>query len=273
MHSLFLAYPFSDVQIHAAVVRSCAGLAEVRTADKELTHLHLLDKIERMMEDADVCLFDLTGYNVNVAVEFGLARGRGLAPLILFNPLASEQANSKTPDIFSDLRGIDSLRYSSYDELERELRLRLPGILRSQKNGSLHVPRLQVEIHTDRSQDGSCWLVGEIYASNAVPVERVQYTLGGYVGKAGKPTRIGSLVANQRHSVRIRYDHVGLNNAASGMECLVVEFADSTGRKYEQRGRLFPTRDGQSISYTFDGLGHPTRLESFNLLQPPLEDP
>jgi hypothetical protein len=72
---VFLGYAFKWPQIRDAVTAAANGIATVICADDTLTSMHRLEKIQEMMLQADLCLFDLTGQNVNVATEYGIARG------------------------------------------------------------------------------------------------------------------------------------------------------------------------------------------------------
>ncbi len=82
---VFLGYAFKWPVIRDAVTAAADGIATVTCADDTLTGMHLLEKIQEMMLQADLCLFDLTSHNVNVATEYGIARGLLLDPLILYN--------------------------------------------------------------------------------------------------------------------------------------------------------------------------------------------
>jgi hypothetical protein len=90
----------------------------------------LLEKIEQMMSEADLCIFDLTTHNPNVAAEFGIARGRGYAWAILY--CTDETLNPKPKresSVFSDVKGWDSILYQDESGLEAELRRLLPEYL------------------------------------------------------------------------------------------------------------------------------------------------
>jgi hypothetical protein len=84
-------------------------------ADEELTNKHILEKVSTMMNEAAFSLFDITFWNPNVAVELGIAYGRGLDFFILFDPTKEER------EVLSDLRGIDRIEYRSYKELKTHL--------------------------------------------------------------------------------------------------------------------------------------------------------
>jgi hypothetical protein len=63
-------YPFSLEYVRPAVERAVGERAQIIVASDELRGMPLLHKIESMMESADLCLFDLTLHNPNVAAEF-----------------------------------------------------------------------------------------------------------------------------------------------------------------------------------------------------------
>jgi len=117
--TVFVGYPWSpydrdDYKRRYRSVEQKHGVQFVFAEDR-LTSDHLIAKIEAMMITADFCIFDLTGLNPNVALEYGLARGLRLECYIAFNARVGER------DVPSDLKGLDSLRYESLEELENRL--------------------------------------------------------------------------------------------------------------------------------------------------------
>jgi hypothetical protein len=279
--TIFLGYPFRIPEIRAAVASATKEHTELICADNALTDLHLLDKIRNMMLEADLCLFDLTTHNVNVAVEYGFARGLRVAPLILYCDDERYQTESKMPDIFSDLRGIDSLRYKTFEELERSLRARLPLLLGTTiKPVSVDAPRLQMRLEARENQvNGTAFFVGDIFNAGGSPANRVKATLAGATmmlnQPARQPLRIGTLVPGETpRAVTFRYDDLSYVRNPSGMEHVLVEFCDDAAQRYEQRGRFlaWSKADG-TYAYTFDGLGAPKPIESFTLPLQGLEMP
>jgi hypothetical protein len=82
---VFLAYPFKYPKIEETVRSAIEEYADVVVAKDEVFGSHILEKILRQMNEADVCLFDLTDSNVNVVLELGIAIGRGATYCVLRN--------------------------------------------------------------------------------------------------------------------------------------------------------------------------------------------
>jgi len=130
MKTIFLGYPFAIPGIRLAVEAGCEGIARVLVAADRLRGKHLLVKIDEMIAEADLSLFDLTLHNPNVAVEFGLAYVRDAKWAILYSTDAKYKvAESSESRIFSDLEGMDSIRYPDFGTLTSELRRLLPEYL------------------------------------------------------------------------------------------------------------------------------------------------
>jgi len=116
--TIFVAYPYSfkkaDYRAPFKKVAREYGV-EFTYADQKITAIHILEKIIEMMEEAEFSLFDITTWNANVALELGVAMGRGLDYYILFNP------ENEEGDVPADLGGIDRLQWTSHAELHGEL--------------------------------------------------------------------------------------------------------------------------------------------------------
>jgi hypothetical protein len=114
--SIFVAYPYSfssaDYRGTFASVEDDFPHVKFLYADEEITNKHILDKIAGMMDDAAFSLFDITTWNPNVALELGIAVGRGLDYYILFSPTVEGEA------VPSDLGGIDRIQYGDFAELK-----------------------------------------------------------------------------------------------------------------------------------------------------------
>lgn len=78
---------------------------KIKPANDKITNDHLLVKISRDIKECDFAIFDITGWNANVCMELGLAKGLGKGYYILNN-------NSIKKDVPSDIRGIDRIDYN-----------------------------------------------------------------------------------------------------------------------------------------------------------------
>lgn len=116
---MFVAYPWApyDRDEYKRTYRALEQKHDVtfEFAEDRLTTEQLMTKIENMMTRADFCIFDFTGFNPNVALEYGMARGLRLEAYVAFNPGDGER------DVPSDVRGIDTLRYETLEQLNARL--------------------------------------------------------------------------------------------------------------------------------------------------------
>jgi hypothetical protein len=87
-----------------------------RFADEQITNQHILEKVRNYISTHDFSLFDITGWNPNVALELGIAVGLGKKYFVLFNHKIDP--NKDAP---SDIRGVDRIQYGSNSELEAKL--------------------------------------------------------------------------------------------------------------------------------------------------------
>jgi len=73
--TVFVAYPYKfDTAYRDALSERFKGTdVEFRYADDIVLNVHVMEKIRRMMSEADVSFFDVTGANPNVMLELGIA--------------------------------------------------------------------------------------------------------------------------------------------------------------------------------------------------------
>lgn len=115
---VFVAYPYSFSRAdYRRVYKEVGKVHGVKFtyADERITNKQILDKIIRMLDEAEFGIFDVTTWNPNVALELGIAMGAKLDYYIAFNPTIDQQA------VPSDLGGIDRLEYGDYAGLGEEL--------------------------------------------------------------------------------------------------------------------------------------------------------
>jgi len=119
---LFVAYPYELPKVdYRRPFTDLASAFDVEFvfADERITNKQILDKITEMIVTCRFSLFDVTTWNPNVALELGIAMGRGRDYYLLFNPKHAE--NPKGRDVPADLGGLDRIQYTSYAELEEGL--------------------------------------------------------------------------------------------------------------------------------------------------------
>jgi hypothetical protein len=120
---IFVAYPFSLYEDREAEYRAIFNRVgrpfnvNFMFADERISNLHILDKIQELIQSSRFAIFDISGWNPNVTLEIGLARGIGHPTFIVIDP-------SQTPKgqiVPSDLGGFDRIQYRSFQELEGKL--------------------------------------------------------------------------------------------------------------------------------------------------------
>jgi len=76
-------------------------------ADTTLNTKHLLGILRSYIKAADYCLFDISTWNPNVALEIGLAEGEGVEYYILLN-------HKLTKGVPADIQGLQRIEYASF---------------------------------------------------------------------------------------------------------------------------------------------------------------
>jgi hypothetical protein len=75
-------------------------------ADEKITNKQILEKITSMIAGSRFSLFDITGWNTNVALELGIAIGMNKDYYLLFNPTHESNPYGDVP---ADLGGLDRI--------------------------------------------------------------------------------------------------------------------------------------------------------------------
>lgn len=114
---IFVAYAWNiypDRNAYKRVYTSLERALSVKFvfAEERITSEHLLDKIGNMIRDTTFGIYDVSGWNPNVTLEYGLARGMGALAFIAFNPDVSGAENVPT-----DVQGYDRLQYADFEQL------------------------------------------------------------------------------------------------------------------------------------------------------------
>src|SRR5215471_1035600 len=80
-------------------------------ADTTLTTKHLLGILTGYIKAVDYCIFDISTWNPNVALEIGLAQGLGVDYYILLN----RKLKKTVP---ADIQGLQRIEYADVNSLE-----------------------------------------------------------------------------------------------------------------------------------------------------------
>ncbi len=114
---IFVAYPWSlydDRDYYKKAYLDLQKPLNVKFvfAEERVTNGHVLDKIIDMINGAEFGIYDVSTWNANVTLEYGVARGLNAKAYIAFNPDKTDLA-----DVPSDVKGYDRLQYTSLTEL------------------------------------------------------------------------------------------------------------------------------------------------------------
>lgn len=117
---IFVAMPFRPTQnnLYELGLRPLETTLEchLKRADEKTMNRNLMCKICQMIQEAGVCIVDITNWNANVLFELGLMYGRG-KPVILIKH--SEEKKEK-----ADLKGMEFISYDldAYPRLRESLK-------------------------------------------------------------------------------------------------------------------------------------------------------
>jgi hypothetical protein len=114
---IFVAYPWDLYSSRESYKEAYTKLERALSvtfvfAEERISSGHILDKIIEMIEETAFGIYDVSSWNPNVTLEYGLARGTGAFAFIAFNP---EKTN--IGDVPADVRGYDRLQYRDFDGL------------------------------------------------------------------------------------------------------------------------------------------------------------
>lgn len=286
---LFLGYPFALDYVRPAVEAAAGPSVDVIVASDVLRGKPLLHKIEDLMREADLCLFDLTLHNANVACEFGIAHGRGYKYAILY---CTDEASNPKPgtdsSVFSDVKGWDSVIYADPLDLETQLRRYLPELLQAPKpaeSAPMHIrraeqgnasirPRLNLKVKTDNPG---------FIAVNDGPVTKFgSYHIAFELENAGKGVandvrvsatgmepiqRFQALPVGAKNGVTFKWnlEQQPAFQSTPQFPAVLVEYEDDEGVKYEQRAALNAQKNGYGYEYEGQGLSAPRPISDYSV--------
>lgn len=114
---IFVAYPwalYDDRVAYKRAYTSMQSALKVRFvfAEQRVSTSTVLVKIREMIEQAAFGIYDVSEWNANVTLEYGMAIGMSRKAFIAFNPEKTDLG-----DVPSDVRGYDRLQYKDLSEL------------------------------------------------------------------------------------------------------------------------------------------------------------
>jgi len=116
---IFVAYPWTLYDDRIAYKQAYTRMEKALNvkflfAEERVSTGTVLEKIISMIESAAFGIYDVSAWNANVTLEYGVARGLGAQAYIAFNPDKTDLG-----DVPTDVRGYDRLQYKSLDELAK----------------------------------------------------------------------------------------------------------------------------------------------------------
>ncbi len=109
--SVFVACPYQPAKTYRNLVKALDRLPiEFHYADSAVETKYLLNRVRDYIAGTDFSFFDITGWNANVTLEFGLAEGLRKEYYILFKP--GRGAKKEPP---ADLKGLQRFQYKRLD--------------------------------------------------------------------------------------------------------------------------------------------------------------
>jgi hypothetical protein len=111
--SIFVGHPFGG-RFPVARFRKILQELPLKSVygNTDLQTRHLLEIMKTNVARADFSIFDLSGWNPNVALELGIAEGLKKKPGKPYYILLNTKRSKEVP---ADIRGIQRMEYTSYD--------------------------------------------------------------------------------------------------------------------------------------------------------------
>lgn len=125
-------------------------------ADTRLQTKHLVEILRRYIATADFCIFDVSTWNPNVALELGLAEGMSAEYYILLNRHLSK-------GVPSDIQGIQRIEYSNYNDSDQNGGL-LPLLVKYLMMEHTHPRRIWDALEAEQNRDRMFFLALRVLA-------------------------------------------------------------------------------------------------------------
>jgi hypothetical protein len=118
---VFVAYPWGAYTNRETYKRAYTNLEKALAvkfmfAEQRLSDGTIFDKVMKMITECAFGIYDVTAWNPNVTLEYGMARGLRTSAYIAFNPEKTNRA-----DVPTDVQGYDRLQYSDFEELSEKI--------------------------------------------------------------------------------------------------------------------------------------------------------
>lgn len=159
-------------------------------ADTRLQTKHLIDILRKNIAVADLCFFDVSTWNPNVALELGLAEGMGVEYYILLN-------RGLSAGVPSDIQGIQRIEYSNYDDMDPDGGL-LPQVVKYLMRDHTHPRRIWEALESDPNRDKLYILALRVLAhfkdhKRLTADQLTALSRGTYIHKASRDALIANL--------------------------------------------------------------------------------
>ncbi len=137
--------PYDEKKFKFSAFRSALDRIPFRWyyADTHLSTKHLLGILTSYIKAVDYCIFDISMWNPNVALEIGLAEGLGVEYYILLNRRLSK-------GVPADIQGLQRIEYGAVDGNEKgDL---LPSVIRYLVQDHTHPRNIRGALSSDNRE-------------------------------------------------------------------------------------------------------------------------
>jgi len=129
INKFFISEPYDENRINrdASIIEALSGFP-YDIADHTIMNIALTCKICQQIQSSAFGIVDITGCNPNVLIELGMLYGFGKPTIIILEKDAYPEF-----DIPSNVKGIEQVRYESFEELTEKLKQAIATLLKLRK--------------------------------------------------------------------------------------------------------------------------------------------
>ncbi|MFN8323800.1 MAG: hypothetical protein U0T74_14145 [Chitinophagales bacterium] len=196
---VFVACPFKEDRVfNRRVFKERLGHLpwNLVFADDKIRSDQLLKRAEDDIKTSDFVLVDITGWNANVSLELGLAKGLGVEYRIIRN---SKDANK---DVYADLKGIQRIDYAkatgqkAYDTLFKEL---VDKVFKKQYFSKKLWTKLSNKERSEDRFEFALWILSHFKNSEAtISKEKLNNLKRGFHFKKGEGDEVIDLLCQEK---------------------------------------------------------------------------